>query len=219
VREIVFLLAAVPAFAGEFAVLHTGFRLAVQRHERAGDTVRLITATGVIEMPSASVAAFEPDDAPVPPPPAPAVIAAAPAPAPVQPSPQALVKEAAERYGLPPAFLHSVAKAESGFQPGAISPKGAIGIMQLMPGTAAELNANPHDPAENVDAGARHLRDLLLQYDGSTHRALAAYNAGPGAVARYNGVPPYAETRGYVEKVLQQYLKTASAPASTVSGR
>jgi soluble lytic murein transglycosylase-like protein len=112
---------------------------------------------------------------------------------------------AADRYGVPAAFLHSVARAESAYRVDAVSPKGAIGVMQLMPATAAELGANPRDPAENIDAGARHLRDLLERYDGSAHKALSAYNAGAGAVQKYGGVPPYAETVNYVQKVLSTY--------------
>ncbi len=79
--------------------------------------------------------------------------------------------------------------------------------MQLMPGTAAELNADPHDPKQNAEAGARYLRDLLVKYDGDVQKALAAYNAGPGAVAKYNGVPPYSETRSYVNRVILDYKK------------
>jgi soluble lytic murein transglycosylase-like protein len=91
--------------------------------------------------------------------------------------------------------------AESALNPLAVSPKGAVGLMQLMPSTARTLSANPYDPAQNVDAGARYLRDLLLQYKGGLWHALAAYNAGPGAVARYNGVPPYRETIDYITRI------------------
>ena len=106
--------------------------------------------------------------------------------------------------------MHSVAKAESGYQPNAVSPKGAIGLMQLMPGTAAELNVDPHDPAQNAEAGAKYLRDLLLKYEHDPHqvsKAVAAYNAGPGAVDKYKGVPPYRETVDYVNRVLREYEK------------
>ena len=210
IRFCVVLLSAV-AFAGENAVLNTGFRLPVERHETARGVVKLYTRDGVIELPAASVVEFEKDDY-VPPPSAPA------APKPVEPNapppaaPKDLLNQAAEKYGLPPEILHSVARVESAYNPGAVSPKGAIGLMQLMPGTAAMLNADPRDPAQNVDAGARHLRDLLVQYGGAAKKALAAYNAGPGAVEKYNGVPPYPETQLYVEKVLQNYHRlTAQA--------
>ena len=95
------------------------------------------------------------------------------------PSPQELADAAADRYGVPRQLVRSVMAAESGFQPQAVSPKGAIGLMQLMPRTAQDLGADPGDPAQNVDAGARYLRDLLDRYDWRLWHALAAYNAGP----------------------------------------
>jgi soluble lytic murein transglycosylase-like protein len=95
-----------------------------------------------------------------------------------------------------------VVKQESGYRPHAVSPKGAIGLMQLMPETARALGANPHDPAQNIDAGARYLAQLLKSYDGYLWHALAAYNAGPGAVQKYGGnIPPYRETREYIRRI------------------
>jgi len=199
VRSLLILCLAGSALAGEYVVLNNGFRLRAERHEIDGAVVRLFTAEGKIELSRASVAGFEAEDY-VPPPAASAQQPEAPPAAPEQ-----LVEEAAKRYGLPPELLRSVAAVESGFRPDAVSPKGAIGIMQLMPGTAAKLNADPADPAQNVDAGARYLRRLLLKYDGGAYRALAAYNAGEGAVDRYQGIPPYPETRLYVERVLERY--------------
>jgi len=200
------------ALAREQVILQTGFRIQAEHHETAGDNVRLYTKDGVIEIPESVVAAIEQEEI-IASAAAPQARAAAVAPpmTPVTKTPRQLVDEAAEKYGLPREFLHSVARAESAYHLGAVSPKGAIGVMQLMPGTAAELAADPRDPAQNIDAGARHLRDLLVQYNGSTHRALAAYNAGPGAVAKYGGVPPYRETVNYVEKVLRNYQKLAEA--------
>jgi soluble lytic murein transglycosylase-like protein len=90
--------------------------------------------------------------------------------------------------------VHSVVSAESAYKTDAVSPKGAIGLMQLMPATAQSYGANPYDPSQNVEAGAAYLRELLIKYNGDARLALAAYNAGPGAVSKYNGVPPYAET-------------------------
>lgn len=91
----------------------------------------------------------------------------------------------------------------------AISPKGAIGVMQLMPGTAKALAADPRDTEQNIDAGTRLLHDLLMKYDGDVVKALAAYNAGPAAVDRYNGLPPYRETQVYVNKVIHDYQKNS----------
>jgi len=203
-------LLAGPAWCAEQVVLTSGFRIRADRHQRIGERVKLFTAQGEIEIAADTVDSIEVEDYVAPPPvavPAPMP----PAAAPIQP--KTLIDQAAERYGLPPEFLHSVARIESAYQLNAISPKGAIGLMQLMPGTAAQLNADPHDPLQNVDAGARHLRDLLVQYGGSTHKALAAYNAGAGAVQRYRGVPPYRETRGYVEKVLRDYQRLTHTPS------
>ena len=102
--------------------------------------------------------------------------------------------------------MRAVVGVESGFQPQAVSPKGAQGLMQLMPATARDLGvADPFDPAANLDGGSRYLSSLVARYDGDLTKALAAYNAGMGAVARHGGVPPYTETRNYVRKVLGRY--------------
>ena len=112
-----------------------------------------------------------------------------------------LFRAAGSRYGVSPTLLAAVAKVESGFNPAAVSPAGARGLMQLMPGTARSLGVDPADPAQAVDGAARLLAGHLRQL-GSLPLALAAYNAGPGAVSRYGGVPPYPETQAYVRKVL-----------------
>jgi soluble lytic murein transglycosylase-like protein len=209
-RAVWLLTLAVPAFAGESAVLSSGLRLHVDRHEESDGVVRLYRGEGVTEMPVAMVTAFEPDEvAPSPLAPPPALLPAASPPAPAAPftDPRTLVRAAAARAGLPAAFVESVAKTESGFDPAAVSPKGAIGVMQLMPATAKALGADAHDPEQNIDAGARLLRELLLKYDGDVVKALAAYNAGEQAVDHYHGVPPYPETQHYVDTVVNTYLK------------
>jgi soluble lytic murein transglycosylase-like protein len=117
-----------------------------------------------------------------------------------------LVGDAARRYELDPNLLRAVIQQESGFNPNAVSNSGARGLMQLMPQTAAGLGVtNPLDPAQNVDGGARLLRQLIDRYGGRLDLALAAYNAGPGAVDKYGGVPPYSETQDYVRNILGAY--------------
>ncbi|MCC7249254.1 MAG: lytic transglycosylase domain-containing protein [Lysobacter sp.] len=124
-------------------------------------------------------------------------------------------KAAAKRSGVDDAMLRAIAHAESRFDEKAVSPKGAQGVMQLMPATAESLGVtDPFSPAQSIDAGARYLRTLLKRYKNDRTLAIAAYNAGPGAVARYAGVPPYAETKAYLEKVEALYdaYKRALAP-------
>jgi soluble lytic murein transglycosylase-like protein len=190
-------LIAPAAFAGEYAVLTSGARMHADRHEAAEGKVRLYTGAGYIELNAGQVQAFEPDEAKPASAPAPA---AAPAPKP-QASPVELADAAADKYGLPRKLVRSLMSAESGGNPGAVSPKGAIGLMQLMPRTARDLGVDPNDPAQNVDAGVRYLRDLLVKYDSGLWHALAAYNAGEGAVQKYNGIPPYRETLQYIQRI------------------
>lgn len=203
-------LLAAPCFAGEVVELSTGFRIHAERHETEGSVVRLYQNGGVTEVPASLVVHFEAEEAQ----PKPAA-AETPTRLPAL-NAQELVAAAARRNGLPPEFVASVVSAESDFQAGAVSPKGAIGLMQLMPATAREYGADPRDPRQNVEAGTQYLRDLLLKYQKDDHqvsRALAAYNAGPGAVDRYRGVPPYRETRAYVARVLRKYEKKQAKAA------
>ena len=191
-------------------LLTNGFTIRAESVEALGTALRLQTASGTVEIPLAQVVEREAIPEPPPPPPAPS----APAPAPPAPA-QDPLEAAAKKAGLPPEFLKSVARIESAFRQDAISPKGAVGVMQLMPATARELGVDPHDKDQNLEGGARLLRDLLLKYQNEpdqVRRALAAYNAGPGAVARFNGTPPYAETQNYVNKVLAEYHRLRSRP-------
>lgn len=211
-RTLVALLMAVPAIAGELAVLQSGHRIAIDRHEADGAEYVLYSAGGgVTRLARELVTGFE--VLPEEPKPAPAVQVMEAEAKPVL-TKKHLIDDAARRHGLPEPFVHSVVASESAYNERAVSPKGAIGLMQLMPGTAKAYGADPHNPEQNIEAGVAYLRDLLVKYNGDANLALAAYNAGPGAVAKYNGVPPYRETRNYVSTVLNRYLKAKDARKS-----
>lgn len=129
-----------------------------------------------------------------------------------------LANDAAKKHNVDPALVKAVIQAESSWNPNAVSYKGASGLMQLMPAKASELGVtNAFDPEQNVNAGVRHLRELLEKYDGDLYRALAAYNAGSGAVDRAGGVPNYRETKTYVQKITNAYFRPESGrdPAQT----
>ncbi len=133
----------------------------------------------------------------------------------------ASVAQVEKDYGLPQGLVHAVIHQESRGRANAVSVKGALGLMQLMPGTAAQLGVNPHDPEQNVRGGARYLRQQIDRF-GSIPLALAAYNAGPGAVLRYGGIPPYRETQNYVSTIMRRWQppppsSTATAASSIVA--
>ena len=196
-------------------VLGNGFELHADRHEVDGTTVRIFSDGGVTEMPASSVAGYEQEEitaAPIAPP---QTLPATPAPSPAATpeTPAEMAAAAAKKARIPDAFIRSVMKAESGFHADAVSPKGAIGLMQLMPGTAQELGVDPRNPHQNVEGGAEYLRELLAKYEDDPNQvllALAAYNAGPAAVDRYHGVPPYRETREYILRVLKNWNREGS---------
>lgn len=116
-----------------------------------------------------------------------------------------VIHSAAQKYAVDPKLVSAVAEVESGGDQNAVSPAGAVGVMQLMPDTAAGLGINPYDMKSNVEGGAKYLREMLDTFDGDVKKAVAAYNAGPNAVKAYGGVPPYAETQNYVTSVLDIY--------------
>ena len=182
----------------EIALLENGMTFKIVSRRVEADTVFLsLKGGGEIGTPAASIRGFVPDE----------VLDEVPASA--NPDDlRALATAVAQRQGLDPALVLAVVSVESGFRPEAVSPKGARGLMQLMPATAAALGvSNAFDPAANLDGGTRHLGALMARYGGDLKKALAAYNAGAGAVDVHRGVPPYPETRAYVAKVLDRYQK------------
>jgi soluble lytic murein transglycosylase-like protein len=203
------ILSVCPLFGKELVYLASGFRLEVQSHTEANQTLLLRMATGTLEVPMASVARIESvsEDSDVT-----AVNRLSSLPI----NSVKLLTDAASAQGLPPELVRSVAKVESGLRQQALSPKGALGLMQLMPATAADLGVRADRAEDNAQGGARYLRNLLLRYRGDAVLALAAYNAGPGAVARAGGVPPYAETRRYVERVLREFARQQKLRASRI---
>jgi hypothetical protein len=186
------LLACLPARA-EIALLANGSTLKIEsRRSDGADVVLVLRGGGEVSLPGLQLVGVVPDE----------VIEE------VGPGGdlRALAEAAARRHGLDPALVMAVVHVESGFRPDAVSPKGARGLMQLMPGTATRLGVeDSFDPEQNLDGGTRHLGDLIARYGGDVKRALAAYNAGEGAVERHRGVPPYGETRAYVRSVLRRY--------------
>lgn len=131
----------------------------------------------------------------------------------------AAIGQAAARHNVDPNLVRAVVKVESNFNPNAVSRKGAMGLMQLMPQTARQLNVqNPFDPEQNIDAGVRHLKKLMDSYGGDIRLSLAAYNAGAGAVARSAGIPRYSETRNYVKRITQLYMG-GTVPGRRFTGR
>ncbi|HTV65312.1 MAG TPA: lytic transglycosylase domain-containing protein [Bryocella sp.] len=191
---------ALPLHAAELANLRNGFSLRHEHHEVIGDTTRLYMsadpAGGYVDVPTAEIESYEPA------PPEPTADAA-----PVQNADlKSIVAAASSQHQIDADFIASVIAAESANNPHAVSPKGAQGLMQLMPGTASKLGVkDSFDPADNVDGGVRYLRALLLEYNGDIPKALAAYNAGPQRVAQYKGVPPYRETHAYVARIINDF--------------
>ncbi len=195
-----------PGARADYAVLRSGQRLHVSGYLLQGANILLYVAGGSVVVSSADVVRFEPEDTftPVP------AGDAANLPFAEQ------IHAAAAQNGLDEKLVSSVISAESNFNSRAVSPKHAMGLMQLMPRTAADLAvSNPFDPAQNIDAGTRYLKQLLDQYHGNLTLALAAYNAGPGVVAQYRGVPPFPATHRYIRRVKKKL--TAPPSSSTAS--
>jgi hypothetical protein len=239
----IFAASALPCFAGEVAVLKNGFSIRHERREVVGEVTRLYVTgdgTSFVDIPTTEIEHFEaaPEN--------PAASASdpfrsdpfrksvkdgAPSSSPFArggqnpPTPVNLdevVLAASDRYRLDPDLVTSVIKAESGFNVRAVSPKGAQGLMQLMPGTASQLGVpNAFDPQANVEGGTRYLRELLERYNFDIVKALAAYNAGPQRVEQFGGVPPYYETRAYVARIVRDFnkKKVAQRKAATTTAK
>jgi hypothetical protein len=200
------LCAVTPSLRAEYIVLRSGQRLAVTGYQLLDGKYRLQMVGGSVEVPAEEVVNIEPEEVFTPAPPKPPIVAV------VAPF-RELVEAAAARYSMDADLIASVIAVESNFDPKAISPKNARGLMQLLPETAARLGVKDiFDPQENIDAGTRYLRDLLQRYKNDLVLALAAYNAGPERVEQYGRVPPYSETISYVRRVKRAYEKRKSDP-------
>jgi soluble lytic murein transglycosylase-like protein len=247
------LLFTIPALGTDLAILRNGFSIRHERRETVGSMTRLYLGAGksYVDIATDQIERFEKDLSPaVAPATAPTVSSvvsstaatplvpgAVPAAAPVHLTnrlartpplkPQELnevINAISDRHHIDPDFISSVIHAESGFNQHAVSPKGAQGLMQLMPGTASKLGvSNAFDPRSNVEGGTRYLTELLERYNFDVIKALAAYNAGPQRVQQYGGVPPYYETRAYVARIVRDYnrkkiaeRKAAAAAAKSV---
>ena len=191
------------------AVLRNGFSIRHHHRQKLEGVTRLYLeadpSAGFVDVATEEIVSVERLEVPLP-----------PAPAPATPATRAdvdrLVNSASDQTQVDPDLIRSVIKAESNFNSHAVSPKGAQGLMQLMPSTASQLGVkNAFAPDQNIDGGTRYLRDLLLLYNNDMAKALAAYNAGPQRVEQYHGVPPYRETHAYVARVIKDFNRTKMA--------
>jgi hypothetical protein len=205
---------SVPAFAADIAVLSNGFTIRHEHRQVIGDTTRLYFSadnSSFTDVPTAEITSYEKDLTLAVPPPASAPDSTRLNAVESNSTHSAtdlteVVNSASAAYHLDPDLVNSVIHAESGFNSHAISPKGARGLMQLMPSTANDLGVkDAFDPEANVGGGSRYLRELLERYDFDLVKALAAYNAGPQRVEQYNGVPPFRETLAYVARIVHDY--------------
>ena len=187
------------------AVLANGFQLKVDKKEELGDAVRLyLSGGGYVDVQPSDIKYYEPGTD----------VAVAQSQASISETATSkdpldipsLLADAGHRQGLDPDLLKSMIAEESAFNPKAVSPKGAGGLMQLMPKTASDLGVtNVFQPGENVQGGAHYIRNLIDRYQGDLAKALAAYNAGPAAVDRFRGIPPFQETQTYVRRVITRF--------------
>jgi soluble lytic murein transglycosylase-like protein len=193
--------ALVPCARADYVVLQSGERIHVTSYERVGDTLRLTLQGGTLEIPADAMLRVEPEDT------------FAPVKVKLLDVPFAdFIADSARVHGVAPELVASVIAVESNFNPNAVSWRSARGLMQLMPETAARFGVTRiFDPQQNIEAGTRYLKELLLRYRGDLNLTLAAYNAGPERVEQYRSVPPYRETRDYVRRVTEKFRTTYRA--------
>jgi hypothetical protein len=198
---IVALALLAPRARADYIVLQSGQRIHVTGYERTGDTMRLTMPGGTLEIPAGTVAGVDPEDTFLP------------VRVKLLDVPYAkFIADSARAHGVAPELVASVIAVESNFNPNAVSWRSACGLMQLMPQTAARFGVTRiFDPQQNIEAGTKFLKELLLRYNGDLALTLAAYNAGPDRVGQYRSVPPYRETRDYVRRVTEKIRKTYRA--------
>ena len=206
----VLMATAVIGSATDLAVLRNGFSIRHERRQVIGSVTRLYLSSdpaSYVDVPTSEIEHFENDPTPT----------AQAAPPPASKDLNQVINDISGRHRLDPDLITSVIRAESAFNPHAVSRKGAVGLMQLMPGTASQLGVpNAFDPQANVEGGTRYLRELLERYDFDLIKALAAYNAGPMRVQQYRGVPPYYETRAYVARIVRDFNRKKLAEQNSI---
>jgi soluble lytic murein transglycosylase-like protein len=198
-----------PAARADYAVLQSGQRIHITGYERIGETLRLTMSGGTLEIPADQLVRVDPEDTFLP------------VKVKLLDVPFAnFIANSSQIHGVAPELVASVIAVESNFNPTAVSTKSARGLMQLMPDTAARFGVkNILDPEQNIEAGTRYLKELLLRYNGNLALTLAAYNAGSDRVEQFRSVPPYRETRDYVRRVTQRFQQTAGASGSILMFR
>jgi len=195
------ITALAPGARADYIVLQTGQRIHVTSYERVGDTLRLTMSGGSLEIPADALLRVDPEDTFLP-----VKVKLLDVPY------SEFISDSARAHGVAPELVASVIAVESNFNPNAVSWRSACGLMQLLPQTAKRFGvANIFDPQQNIEAGTRYLKELLLRYNGDLALTLAAYNAGPVRVGQYRSVPPYRETRDYVRRVTEKFQKTYRA--------